>query len=76
VLNGTIHPINEADCLSCGGPVRYTVFQAADLVYLLPFQHERFAATPRFARSNNSRHGAHPWKAKGIRQANAQMNRA
>ena len=60
VLNGTIQAINEADCLFCGGPVRYTVFKAADLVYLLPFQHERFAAAPRFARSNNLRHEAHP----------------
>jgi len=76
VLNGTIHPINEAGCLFCGSTVRYTVFQAADPIFLLPFQHERFSATPRFARSKNSRYGARSWKAKGTRHADAQTNRA
>jgi CheY-like chemotaxis protein len=42
MLNGAIHPINEANCLFCGSPVRYAIFQSDDLPPLLPFQHERF----------------------------------
>jgi len=73
-LIGTIQPINDADCLFCGSLVRYTIFQAEDLVFLLPFQHERFAAAPRFARSKNSRYEARPEKAKRMRRADTQMN--
>jgi CheY-like chemotaxis protein len=54
VLNGTIHSVSKTDCLYCGSPVRYATFQPGDLAFLLPFQHERFSATPRFARSKNS----------------------
>jgi len=74
VLNGTIHTINEADCLFCGSPVRYAIFREDDLVFLLPFQHERFAATPRFARSKSARYEARPGQAKAMRQADTQMN--
>lgn len=45
VLNGTIHRINEADCLFCGSLVRYTIFQSDDQASLLPFEHERFSQT-------------------------------
>jgi hypothetical protein len=74
VLSGAIHPVSETDCLFCGSPVRYAIFHADDLVFLLPFQHERFAATPRFARSKNSRYEPRPRKAKGVRRADTQMN--
>jgi CheY-like chemotaxis protein len=46
VLNGAIHPINEADCLFCGSLVRYTIFQSEDRASLLPFQHERSSRRP------------------------------
>jgi CheY-like chemotaxis protein len=52
-LNGTIDPISETDCLYCGSPVRYTIFHADDLAFLLPLHHERFSPPPRAARSNN-----------------------
>jgi CheY-like chemotaxis protein len=54
VLNGAIHPINEADCLFCGSPVRYAILQPDDSLHSLPFQHERFAATPRNAENRKS----------------------
>jgi CheY-like chemotaxis protein len=75
-LNGTIQPINDADCLFCGSPVRYAIFQAEDLVFLLPFEHERFAAAPRLARSKNSRYEARPEVAKRMRRAEPQVNLA
>jgi hypothetical protein len=74
VLNGTVHSASQTDCLYCGSPVRYAIFQADDLVFLLPFQHERFAETPRCTRSNNSRYEPRPRKAKGVRRADTQMN--
>lgn len=74
-LNGTVHSASKTDCLYCGSPVRYEIFQADDLVFLMPFQHERFSATPRFARSDNSRSEAHGWKGRAKRQADTQMNR-
>jgi CheY-like chemotaxis protein len=40
VLNGTIRPVNEADCLFCGSLVRFTIFRSEDQASLLPFQHE------------------------------------
>jgi len=76
VLNGSVHSVSETDCLFCGTPVRYEIFQADDLVFLLPFQHERFAATPLIARSKDSLHEAHLSKAKGVRRADTQINRA
>jgi hypothetical protein len=75
VLNGTVHSASKTDCLYCGSPVRYAIFQADDLVFLMPFQHERFSAAPHFARSNTSRYEAHRWKARAKRQADTQMNR-
>lgn len=74
VLNGTIDPISETDCLYCGSPVRYAIFQPEDLVFLLPFQHERFAATPSFSRSRNSRYEARPERTRRMKQASTQMN--
>jgi hypothetical protein len=74
VLNGTVHSASQTDCLYCGSPVRYAIFQADDLVFLLPFQHERFAETPRCTRSNNSRYEPRPRKARGVRRADTQMN--
>jgi hypothetical protein len=76
VLNGTIYPINEENCLFCGYPVRYSIFQAGDLAFLLPFQYERFAATPRFAGSRSSRYEAQRSKVKAIKRADTQTNRA
>jgi CheY-like chemotaxis protein len=74
VLNGRIHPINEADCLFCGSPVRFAIFQSDDQASLLPSQHERYAATPRCARSKNLRNRIHPWKTTGTRQTDTQMS--
>jgi CheY-like chemotaxis protein len=53
VLNGAIQSVSKTDCLYCGSPVRYATFQPGDLAFLLPFQDERFSATPRFARRKN-----------------------
>jgi len=39
--NGSINPINEADCLFCGSLVRYTIIQSDDPASLLPFEHEQ-----------------------------------
>jgi len=76
VLNGTIDPVGKTDCLYCGSLVRYEIFQADDLLFLLPFQHERLARTPHFGRSKNSRYEARLWKTKGVKRAEPQMNRA
>jgi hypothetical protein len=73
-LNGTVHLVSETDCLYCGSTVRYAIFQAEDLLFLLPFEHERYAAAPRLARSKNSRYEARPEKARRMRRADTQMN--
>jgi hypothetical protein len=52
-LIGTIQPVNETNCLHCGSPVRYAVFHAVDLAFMLPFRHERFTPAPRFAQSSD-----------------------
>ncbi len=45
VLNGTIHPVNETNCLCCGSLVRYMILHSDDQASLLPFQHERSSQT-------------------------------
>jgi hypothetical protein len=75
-LIGTIQPASKTDCLYCGSPVRYAIFQAADLAFMLPFRHERFTPRPRFTRSNNSRYKARPRKANGMMHADPKLNRA
>jgi hypothetical protein len=76
VLIGTIDPVSNTDCLFCGSLVRYEIFQADDLLFLLPFHHERFARTPSIARSTNTRYEARLRKTKRVKRANTQMNRA
>jgi len=46
VLNGTIHPVNEADCLFCGSMVRFAISQSGDQASLGPFQEERSSHRP------------------------------
>ncbi len=46
VLNGVIHPINEAGCVYCGSLVRYTIFRPDEPAFLLPLQRERFTQRP------------------------------
>ena len=76
VLNDPIDPVSKTDCIYCGSPVRYAIFQADDLLFMLPFKRERFAQTPHTTRSRNSRQEARQWKTRGVRRADTPMNRA
>jgi hypothetical protein len=46
MLNGPMHPINEADCLFCGSLVRYTIFQPDKPAFLFPLQHQSSTQLP------------------------------
>lgn len=74
-LDGEIHPVSEADCIYCGGLVRYATVPAKNLVFLLPIQQTLLcnAALHRFKRL--ALRGP-SLESKGMKHAEAQTSRA